>query len=548
MSGRPRWEAELERRIAQRNAIETEPFQELIRSHGCLSMMVNSMKLARDESNEAARRLTAENETLRRDLQDLQRGSGNSTVLSVRESELKKKLETVQQQLNEALKQTSDYFKFKHENLEMKLKQTELMQSLAEKDQAIAKLTAECKDKDDVNALLKAERHSAVAEGALLREKTVRLEGENERFLSDLMAAKQLNAELQVQNLDLEQQLIEFRQKGGTNSNSGSPAGENTSMHASPSAARFLSFGGFSGGGCVIPTSAVRTIDDAHRVDPTFLTASETGKLWSASHDKTMKCWDSNLIVTSTTSLAVAPMCLHTSANRLALGFTDNTSLVYDVSTSRRLCQLSGHTDHISSISLFPNGHRVATSSDDQTIRVWDVSTSATIVTFMTPSRCRDVCTVEDRLFTGHFDGSIKIWDSRASDVKPITIKTEMCAQSVRVGPDCNTIVSLHRDHTLRVHDIRTLQQVGGVLASDKASSLNPTLRLALSPDGRFCASGSPAGVVLVWSLSGGSSTQPIATLQGGHKGGSSITSIAWLPEGKGIATVATDKKLCLWK
>jgi WD40 repeat protein len=53
---------------------------------------------------------------------------------------------------------------------------------------------------------------------------------------------------------------------------------------------------------------------------------------------------------------------------------------VFDLRTKRRVQELVGHSDNVTSVAVNPNGRRIVTGSLDGTVRLWDSSTGQEIL------------------------------------------------------------------------------------------------------------------------------------------------------------------------
>ena len=90
----------------------------------------------------------------------------------------------------------------------------------------------------------------------------------------------------------------------------------------------------------------------------------------------------------------------------------------------------------------------------------------------------------------------------------------------------------------LRLWDVRTRQAVGIPLAGHKSSVTS----VAFSPDGTTVASGSDDHTLRLWDVR---TRQLIGAEISGHKG--SVTSLAFSPDGTKIASGSADKTVRLW-
>ncbi|MDE2814585.1 MAG: hypothetical protein OXM01_16275, partial [Gemmatimonadota bacterium] len=55
----------------------------------------------------------------------------------------------------------------------------------------------------------------------------------------------------------------------------------------------------------------------------------------------------------------------------LASGASDNTVILWDVETQRRLDILKGHTGWVQSVSFSPDGTMLASGAEDGTVLLW---------------------------------------------------------------------------------------------------------------------------------------------------------------------------------
>ena len=60
---------------------------------------------------------------------------------------------------------------------------------------------------------------------------------------------------------------------------------------------------------------------------------------------------------------------------RLASASHDKTVKIWDTATGKELFALKGHADGVRSVAFSPDGQRLASASDDKTVKIWDSAT-----------------------------------------------------------------------------------------------------------------------------------------------------------------------------
>jgi RNA polymerase sigma factor (sigma-70 family) len=264
----------------------------------------------------------------------------------------------------------------------------------------------------------------------------------------------------------------------------------------------------------------------------------------------------------------------------------DATLRLWDVVTGNEVFALKGHGGELQSVAFSPDGKTVATGSMDKTIHLWDPATGkekrrlsghqgdVMAVTFSPDGRV---------LASGGFDRTLRLWDpARGKQLRQVELdeagnaRTFTSSSKYRINrgfaavafsPDGKTLAAAGRDHTLRLFDAATGNEVrpiqgqfdavdavaftpdGGrvwTVGGDRnlraweptaakevralATSAGLPLCVAFSADGRLAATGCEDKAARVWDLATGREVQRLATPD-------VIGALAFAPDGRTLAT-----------
>jgi RNA polymerase sigma factor (sigma-70 family) len=232
-----------------------------------------------------------------------------------------------------------------------------------------------------------------------------------------------------------------------------------------------------------------------------------------------------------------------------AAGWGEHAAVLCDVRTGRQLSPVGGATSRVNAVLFTPDG-RVLTSGDaDAPLRVWEAATGKEGPPWK--GKARDVASMAlspdgKILATGLYEGVIQLWDAATGrELRQVKGPDRGYIWCVAFSPDGRTLAACGNDGKVRLWDV-----AAGKVTRELTADPRGLLRVAFSPGGATLAASAGDGNLGLWDVASGKLRLRLV----GHPEMSSIFSLAFSPDGKLLASIATmhsastERALRLWE
>jgi WD40 repeat protein len=223
----------------------------------------------------------------------------------------------------------------------------------------------------------------------------------------------------------------------------------------------------------------------------------------------------------------------------LATGGNDGQMTIWNVDTGRLLWSRKGHSKAIYAVAFSPNGKSLISGGEDRKLLLWSIATGeeeAHLKSDLDNSYLA-VFSPDGRLIaSGTREGAVQLWDVAARRVLRTFRGHSGNVRAIAFSPDGKTLVTGADDHQVRLWNVSDGRLLSTLGLADVVQ------RAVFSPENNRLITGGTDGTIGIWDLASG---QQLMTLPG-HT--DEVKSIVFSPDGGMLATSSTDGLIRLWR
>lgn len=254
-------------------------------------------------------------------------------------------------------------------------------------------------------------------------------------------------------------------------------------------------------------------------------------KLWNVAQRKVIRTLKSRTFPVSAVSFSPNNRCI-------VFGDVDGSLTFQDLKTEKEFV-IPTFAGNVRSVRYSPDGLRLYSGHSDSTVRVWDAENGHLLFILEGHDdrvECVDVSPDGRSIMSCSNDNSVRIWNAQRSQRELVLSGHKQEVRCVCISPDNERIASGGQDNTVRVWD--------AVKGSELFACTEHTecvRGVTFNPDSTRIASASDDGTVKLWDAGIGEVIHTYA----GHSG--AVNSVCFSPDGKRIVSGSADDTMKVW-
>ncbi len=272
--------------------------------------------------------------------------------------------------------------------------------------------------------------------------------------------------------------------------------------------------------------------------------------MWTGGFDRAARCWNATTGKLSRTlkhehrvqALALSP------DGRSLVTASDGTAQLWDAASGKAIGNPQVFDDSIWSVAFSPDSRRVVVGTNHGSGRLAVLLDAGTGLRVDAPKSHEDGISAiafalnGTVLLTATTKGSIQRWDLADGTQTPFHVNSGHTAQVgfIKVSPNGKTAVTGDWDGTARLWDLETFTLLGAAM-----QHRDRVLCAAFSPDNALVLTGCDDATARFWDTQTGEPRSP--PLRHGRKVANSVHKVAFRPDGKIAATMASCSCAWLW-